>query len=603
MRIEIRDILGIHAAELAVGPGEVVEVVGPNAGGKTSIATACQALLAREPNPLHYTVAEIRQYVREGDGEGWATMTVGGEPAATWEPAQTDGAIGALTNAPSSHPMAVGLVDFTARMPAKTRAGLLQPVLLPDPATVLEQLREDLQPYLPERDLEGVIAEVGKRGWEAAATIYEDRMRRAKREWCDTTGRGRFGSKVASDWRPAGWTADHDRLTAEEADRQVEEARVERDELLREVVIGEAELLAAETARAQLPAVNEELAAVEVELESHRDAEATAKQAHGAAEAPIREKREALAALDAKGKALKAGMELGGPTHECPHCGRGLAVVFALTTSLLPEVRPWEPPDTAAIEADLAKLREARIDMTRDLEKAYNREVEARTALTAEHNARTECEQRVADTRARARQTQAAAAVKGIPDSFERRERRSFADERVTSAQKTALAVAAAKEAERQADSVEHYQTIARAIGPSGARAGLVDARLATLQAGLGVVCATAGWPLVSVTAGGRIGLGRWVPFSGGEHWITQAALQLTIGAMTQSAAVVLDRADLLHGEWRAGLVPAVQRVASKTGMSVIVCSAGEPAPDAPWRQVVVSGGRTVDPETGEAAG
>ena len=222
---------------------------------------------------------------------------------------------------------------------------------------------------------------------------------------------------------------------------------------------------------------------------------------------------------------------------------------------------------------------------------------------TATQNARTECEQRVADTRARARQTQAAAAVKGIPDSEARRQRRAQADERVTSAQEVAKAVAAAKKAMLQAVSVEHYQTIARAIGPSGARAGLLDARLSVLQAGLGVVCATAGWPLVSVTAGGNITLGRRAPFSGGEHWITQAALQLTIGAMTQSAAVVLDRADLLDTDKRAGLVEAVKRVVSKVPMAVILCSTGTPAPDAPWRQVVVSGGRTVDPETGEAAG
>ena len=361
MRIEIRDILGIHAADLSVEPGEVVEVVGPNAGGKTSIATACQALLAREANPLHYTVAEMRQYVREGDGEGRALLERGdGEDSVEWVPTRSEGAITTLASVDEqSHPMAVGLVDFTARMPAKTRAGLLQPILLPDPETVLEQLREDLKPYLPERDLEGVIAEVGKRGWESAATVYEDRMRRAKREWCETTGRGRFGSKVAADWRPPGWTADHDRLTAEEADRAVEEARVERDELLREVVIGEAELLGAETARAQLPAVNTALAAVEEELEGRRDAEATARQAHDAASAPITEKRAALARLDATGKRLKAALDAGvpEPPFACPYCGGGIEV-------MADHLAQWTAPDVSGAETELAKLRSDRTDMT-----------------------------------------------------------------------------------------------------------------------------------------------------------------------------------------------------------------------------------------------
>ena len=601
MRVDIEKILGIRAATFEVAPGEVVEVVGPNAGGKTSIATALQALFAREPNPLGWTVADQRQYVYEGDGDGFAWLRNDGEehPAVEWRPGRAEGAVTVVPGTQQSHPMAVGLIDFTARMPAKTRAGLLQPVLLPDPMTVLVKLREDLKPYLPERDLEGVIAEVGKRGWEAAATVYEDRMRRAKREWCETTGRGRYGSKVAADWRPPGWTADHDALTAEEADRIVEEARATRDEILREVVISEAELLGAETARAELPAVNAALAEIETELGGHQDAEATARGTLHQWPSAIAEKRNALRLLDVRGKALAAaGADVTQiPPYTCPHCRQGLDIVDG-------QMSAYEPPDVEAIEAELAKLRESRLDMTRDLEQAWGREKAAQTALTAASNARTECEQRVADARARARQTQAAAAVKGTADSEARRQARARADERVSAAQDVAKAVGAAKKAQAQTEAVEHYQAIARAIGPSGARAGLVDARLGTLQAGLAVVCEVAGWPLVSVTAGGNITCGDRAPFSGAECWRTQAALQLTIGAMTQSAAVVLDRADTLVPSAYAGLMRAIARVAEKTGMAVVVCRASEgPVGSVPWRQVVVAGGVTVDPETGEAAG
>ena len=114
--------------------------------------------------------------------------------------------------------------------------------------------------------------------------------------------------------------------------------------------------------------MNEALAAAEAELGGHRDAEATAKQAHGAAEAPIREKREALAALDAIGIALGVGKGNDEPPHRCPHCDGGLDITRGSTVIA---VSTWKAPDTEAIEAELAKLREARIDLVRNLEKGW----------------------------------------------------------------------------------------------------------------------------------------------------------------------------------------------------------------------------------------
>ena len=68
MRIDIENILGIRAASIEVAPGEVLEVLGPNAAGKTSVATCLQAVLAREANPLGLSIAEQRQYLHDGAG-------------------------------------------------------------------------------------------------------------------------------------------------------------------------------------------------------------------------------------------------------------------------------------------------------------------------------------------------------------------------------------------------------------------------------------------------------------------------------------------------------------------------------------------------------
>ena len=52
MKLSIERTLGIINAEIDLEPGRIVEVVGPNASGKTSIAVCAQAVLARESNPL-----------------------------------------------------------------------------------------------------------------------------------------------------------------------------------------------------------------------------------------------------------------------------------------------------------------------------------------------------------------------------------------------------------------------------------------------------------------------------------------------------------------------------------------------------------------------
>ena len=79
---------------------------------------------------------------------------------------------------------------------------------------------------------------------------------------------------------------------------------------------------------------------------------------------------------------------------------------------------------------------------------------------------------------------------------------------------------------------------------------------------------------------------------SASEQWRAQAAIQLTLAAMTGSQAVVLDRADLLDSNNRSGLVRAVNRVSGKTGIAVLLCSMGEVNEAAPWKQVAIEGGK-----------
>ena len=97
-------------------------------------------------------------------------------------------------------------------------------------------------------------------------------------------------------------------------------------------------------------------------------------------------------------------------------------------------------------------------------------------------------------------------------------------------------------------ETIARYAEIARAIGPQGVRSQMMEAGLKRLNAGLGIIGRVAGWPCVEVTERGSV---MWAirPVqlcSASEQWRAQAAIQLTLAAMTGSKAVVLDRADLL---------------------------------------------------------
>ena len=116
------------------------------------------------------------------------------------------------------------------------------------------------------------------------------------------------------------------------------------------------------------------------------------------------------------------------------------------------------------------------------------------------------------------------------------------------------------------------------------------------LNGGLVVIASASGWPLTTVgegTCAVFVGDRPVALCSESEKWRGQAAIQMTLGAITGSKAVVLDRGDILDACNRAGLVAAVNRVASKTGMAVLLCSTGTPQPDAPWQQVAIHDGVT----------
>ena len=231
MKFEIHHLLGIDSGEFEVAPGEILEFVGPNGSGKTSIAEIVRALVARNANPLGLSIGDARKtYLHKGDEDGFGRLTyptIGPLDAdIEWLPrnATMTAPTSGESAEPISRPEAVGLVDFVGRQSDKARAAMLQPVLLPSPEEVLGELKALLRGKLPEQDLLGVLKSVQDRGWSKTEAVYTDRSRIAKRSWAAITGRN-YGVSVAADWLPDGWLADYDGKTVIEAEGDVAAAR------------------------------------------------------------------------------------------------------------------------------------------------------------------------------------------------------------------------------------------------------------------------------------------------------------------------------------------------------------------------------------------
>ena len=587
MRIEVEGLLGIRAATVDLRPGEVVEVIGPNASGKTSLAVCAQALLAYDANPLGLGAGESRAaYLLDGEGEGKATLSdsADGAPYAAWRPrSQT---LEASTGGPKaeriSRPEAVGIVDFTARRSARERAGLFHSSLLPPESEVIAALKELLAKFMDAADLVGVLAVVSERGYGSAEAIYTDRAREAKRSWTVVTSRP-YGVKVAADWRPSGWLADFDSLSVSEAEEAVVTARDALAAVHRVQAISEAELEAAAKAAAEVPALEAKAAALEEASGSAHEAFDLAAADHATAERAFEDFHAKLQASAAKAN--------GPDLQHCPHCGAEVVVVSGNVTQ-------WSKEDAKGLAAHAAKVkriekkRPALNDQLRECVTVYRRtQAEAESAREAHLTAKVELRE--------LRRRSGRPGADGEVETAEHRRALASLEADVEHRRAALDMVKAVQTAGGLHDTAVRYSEVRRLLGPSGVRGKLLTAGLGRLNAGLRRLADVSGWPVVTVTEEGQVLLREERPAalcSESERWRAQASIQLTLAAMTGSRAVVLDRGDILDEAGREGLRKACAAVLGKCPIAVLVCSTAPPSLEVPpvWPTVFIEDGRTV---------
>ena len=466
-RLKIENLLGVKRAEIDLDG--IVEVVGPNASGKSSLAACAQALLAHEQNPLGVPATQAaRVYLHDGEDEGLAEID-----GVEWRPGKgltvTDGAV------PLSRPEAVGLVDYTAKRGEKERLESLQSALLPDVAKIIDRVRERLLNYMPKRDVDGLLEIIGERGFDAAAVVYAERGREAKRQWQDISGRA-YGVKVASDWRPDGWLADMDAMTTQQAEEAVTAVREALAALHQVQAVTEAEAQQAGEAKDALPglqaavkAADEKSQAIRVDLDGLPLT--VAASAVKAAEKELALQRSLARVKDAN--------------LSCPHCQR--AVVMGKDGVL-----EQYDEEAARLVCEQAKAKAVEIEgvLAEQVKKHKVLQESAQKYQSLVRQAEYEAgERKLSLAVAEKLSRNADAAV----DTADRRADLMQAEQAVDDAKRVSGMVSAEARAAELAQTIARYAEIVRALGPQGVRSQMMETGLNRLNAGLAVIGREAG--------------------------------------------------------------------------------------------------------------
>lgn len=223
MKIRISNMLRLEDAELDLVPGRITVVTGRNEAGKTSIATIAGSLLAHEANPAGVSKAHGAVYLRRGADAGEAQLVVDDQIVVRW--LGPTGELAQLVARRASTPAAVGLVDFCGPMSQPERVKLWEGYFLPKTAQLEAAVREALKPYAKPSIIDNIIAHLRLEGnFKAMEDAYRTRSRDAKVEWTRVTGET-WGSRKGADWLPAGWVAELDGVTVEDAQRRLDDAQ------------------------------------------------------------------------------------------------------------------------------------------------------------------------------------------------------------------------------------------------------------------------------------------------------------------------------------------------------------------------------------------
>ncbi|MEZ5846514.1 MAG: AAA family ATPase [Geminicoccaceae bacterium] len=506
MHISIENIRTLADAEFDLS-GDITLIGGNNGVGKSTIAAALGAVLARDAKPFTGTAqrdgecftgpAAKRCSIVITDGAArlrglWATT--GSNRAEIVEE-------GDIASAPRSSRIVAGLDGFMA-LDQKGRAETLAASFKIDP------LIEDLAAELIRLELatdddvnpkaEKIWKVIDRSGWDAASELYADKAKEARGAWNRIAGET-WGEKKGEAWAPAGWRDELDRATDDELTERHRKASAAAEKAAHVVTASKAQ-------REELQEQARQPKDLERQLE--------------ALDADAKEDAAELANLEARLKELRR------PAYTCPECNAHLVMSPSNELTKAPDdldvVEGSKQVDQ--IEAELAEARK------RTREKQVRSEDLVKQAMVA--RAASEKLKKLSDTSA------------NLPDSEELRlaERQASADLQMFRKK------AAADKEHRRARS---NKILADILSPKGLRMKTMEANISDINAMLEARSKGVGLGIVSL--GDKIDLmidGR--PYRGGmsssERWLAEALLQIVLADAEDASLVILDGGPLGHG-------------------------------------------------------
>ena len=580
--VTVSNVLGIEQAAIPLPKAAPLGIAGPNAAGKTSLATAIGSVLSREANPLGLAPT-AKPYLREGTDYGEVLLSgPGGAEYLRWVLAEK--AMRVFAEAPPPlHRAAVGLTDFISRATARARGEIWESAFLPLPEHIEDELKKELRSALAgERMVADVIEVLREQGWESVEGVYRAKAKESKRDWSSITGEP-YGTAKAPNWTPAGWRSDYDGVTPLEAEAALGDARDVLQALHVSGAVSAAEAQQAQNAAARLPGLRERRDDAARRLDEVRKAaDAVEKEIAG-----IR-----TDGLEAKDKYKEHQRSKPQPSdgRPCPLCGGKIVVRdHAL----------YAAEDDAALQQRIGEWEKRGEELSERLDFLRQKLAAAKQKGLPILKQRERAEEAKADVAADLRAAEAQAGGADSPvKADESEERIALAEQEVESRREALNLIQKRAEATEAHRSAASYSLIADLLGPRGIRGRAMKEGLGRLARGLRRVHELTNWPLVKLDQSYAVSAGeRPVALcSTSEQWRAQTALQAGVALALGNNYAVLDGADVLDADGLTQLVVLCDALAAESGLSVIVCATGgrELFPQR-WATVTVEEGRIPD--------
>lgn len=560
MKLQIRSFLGIEKADLEISYRPVF-VVGPNASGKSSLALALGALLARDSNPAGVSSADARAYLHDGEEEG--SLQIEGDEGSL-ELVLPSLAFRQVGTPPApQRPESVGLVDFTAKRAKKERAEIFEGIFLPPVGPELSAgLSAAFGDTLDAKTRDQVLDYVLGEGFDAALKVFEAQRREQKKQWHDVTTVN-YGKDVASKWRPKGLPLDREQVMPAAVEAEIAEAREYLQGLHVEGSITEAQITEAQKAAEKIPGIQNELVSAQRELSDF------AMPANDDLEKLRAESKEIG---DKVSRAERHRIELARTKVDdeapfaCPDCGKGLILsegqlqVFDKDAML--NHNSAIDKEMAELDAKGKALQKEKVTIDAQLEEKLSQQRNNEAAYQEKQRKVFELKS-VLDIAKKH-----AAKANETPWTEEDQRKVDEAEERLERLKNELAMIKALREAERIREEIDKRNRICELLGPQGYRSKLTENGREDLNGFLERIAEITDWPCFELRDDYSIvckyGMHPTRPISlcsASEKWRCQVSMQVAIAGMKGDNYVVIDGADILDDDRQQGLGDLVFRL------------------------------------------